>query len=57
LCRFAHGIEKVAESIRPVMLDFVDVEQALFGCSAADYPKDFPLAPVSPTPVFDAVAL
>jgi hypothetical protein len=57
LCRFAHGIEKVAESIRPVMLDFVDVEQALFGCSAADYPKDFALAPVSPTPVFDAVAL
>jgi hypothetical protein len=57
LCRFSHGIEKVAESIRPVMLDFVDVEQALFGCSAADYPKDFALAPVSPTPVFDAVAL
>jgi hypothetical protein len=57
LCRFAYGIERVAESIRPLMLDFVDAENALLGCSSADYPKDFPLATSSPTPVFRATSL
>lgn len=57
LCRFAYGIERVAESIRPLMLEWVDVENALLGCSSASYPRDFTLPKSSPTPVVDAVAL
>lgn len=57
LCRFAYGIERAAETIRPLMLEFVDVENALFGCSSADFPKPLVIAPTSPTPVIDAVAL
>lgn len=57
LCRFAYGIERAAETIRPLMLEFVDVENALFGCSSADFPRPLVIAPTSPTPVIDAVAL
>lgn len=57
LCRFAYGIERVAEAIRPLMLAWVDVENALLGCSRADFPADLPEFLTSPTPVFDPVAL
>jgi hypothetical protein len=57
LCRFAYGIERVAESMRPLMLEWVDVETALLKCPAASYPHDFALPHFVPTPVIDAVAL
>ena len=57
LCRWARLTETIAEEARPMLLGFVDVEQALIHCPAASYPRNFKLAPYSPTPVFDGIAV
>lgn len=57
MCRFAGGITAAAEGIRPLMLGFVDFENALIHCPSADYPKDIPHFLSSPTPVYGAIAL
>jgi hypothetical protein len=38
LCRFAGLVTATAEEIRPLLLDFVDVEEALLGCHGATKP-------------------
>lgn len=57
LCRFSYGVERTAEAIRPLMLDWVDVEHALIHCSSADYPDDVPRFLSSPTPVYAPIAI
>jgi hypothetical protein len=57
LCDFADGTIKLAESLRPVMLDFVDAEFALVGCHGATKPPPLKLTGYTPTPVIDAVAV
>lgn len=57
LCWFVRGVEAAAENIRPLLLAFVDVENALIGRCGGEAAKPLVLRDVSPTPVHDALTL
>jgi hypothetical protein len=52
LCDFSDLLITTAEGLRPALMDFVSVENALVGCHDFDAPRTFTLPPVSlPAPV------
>jgi hypothetical protein len=57
LCRFTRGIERTAEEIRPLMLQWVNVENALIGGCGGDAPLPLPVNGYNATPVVDQVAI
>ncbi len=57
LCAFAAALEYTAERTRPLMLEYVDVENALIGCRGYTAPAELELAGVSATPVLRPIAL
>lgn len=50
LCRFAGLVTAVAEEIRPVLMEFVDVEEALVGCHGATKPPPLSIPRMSLPP-------
>jgi hypothetical protein len=43
ICDFANAAQTLAETIRPVLMDLVDVEDALVGCHGAERPQTLEL--------------
>lgn len=46
LCDFAHLLIEAAEEVKPVLSEFVSVEDALIGCNGATAPPTLTLAPL-----------
>lgn len=57
LCEFSDLILSQTESLRPALLQLVDVENALVGCHDFDAPRTFALPPVSLPALVDPVSL
>lgn len=57
LCDFSDLLITTTEGLRPGLMGFVDVENALVGCHDFDAPRRFALPPVSLSAPVDAVAL
>lgn len=55
LCDFAYAMTKAAEAVRPALLEFVDVEEALVNCHGTDAPPALTVArqqlPTAGTPL------